>query len=100
MDVATAVQQLLQVCLHRCNVHEGNHLYYLFQVEQRRGDGAYSPSTLAIGVARIGADDQRMIAAPLCDLKDVDFGPPLHSLVLPGDMHPLELTMVQRLQVA
>lgn len=68
------------------------------QVEQQRGEGAYSPSTLAIGVARIGAEDQRMVAAPLSDLRDVDFGAPLHSLVLPGDMHPLELTMVQRLQ--
>ena len=67
-------------------------------MEEQRGEGAYSPSTLAIGVARIGADDQRMVAAPLCDLEGVKFGPPLHSLVLPGDMHPLELAMVQRLQ--
>lgn len=117
MDIATAVQQLLEVivqrtrhstvvllarprlrvmCMSLTDVCD-TLLTGPVQVEARRGEGAFTPSTLAIGVARIGAEDQQMVAAPLCDLKDVDFGPPLHSLVLPGDMHPLEQTMVQRL---
>ncbi len=69
---------------------------HLLQVEHKRKQGAYSPTTLAIGVARIGADDQQIVAAPLGELQHVDFGPPLHSLVIAGDMHPLEEQLVQR----
>lgn len=71
MSVATAVAQLLEV-------------------EERRGEGAYGPETLAVGVARVGSESQRIVAGPLAALADVDFGPPLHSLVIAGDTHPIE----------
>lgn len=71
MSVATAVQQLLEV-------------------EERRGEGAYGPDTLAVGVARVGSESQRIVAGPLAALADVDFGPPLHSLVIAGETHPIE----------
>ena len=45
---------------------------------------------MCVAVARIGHADQRIVAAPLRELATVDMGPPLHSLVVVGTMHPLE----------
>ena len=44
-----------------------------------------------MGVARLGREDQRLVAAPLATFAaGLDMGPPLHSLVIAGDMHPIE----------
>lgn len=54
---------------------------------------------LAIGLARVGQDTQRIVSGTLEELLMVDFGPPLHSLVLaaPGQhLHDLELELVNR----
>ncbi|BFZ54952.1 diphthine synthase [Savitreella phatthalungensis] len=54
--------------------------------------GCYTGETLAVGVARVGAADQRIICGTMAELAQTDCGPPLHSLVLVGDrVHPLEL---------
>lgn len=55
------------------------------------------PSALAIGLARVGQGaEQRIVAGTLAELQDVDFGPPLHSLVLVGGaMHDLEAAMFE-----
>lgn len=48
--------------------------------------------TLAVGLSRVGAPDQRIAAMPLEDMQHLELGPPLHSLVLPApNLHPLEL---------
>ena len=38
-----------------------------------------------------------MAAGSLADLQQVDFGAPLHSLVIPGHMHEMERDMVAAL---
>ena len=43
-----------------------------------------------MGIARIGSEDQRIVAGSMVSLLDVDFGPPLHSLVIAGDTHVIE----------
>ena len=55
--------------------------------------------TVCVGVARVGADDQRITAGTLRQLCDVDLGPPLHSLVIAGTMHPLEVSMLKQYAV-
>eukprot|EP00741_Cyanophora_paradoxa_P001723 tig00000498_g1671.t1 len=66
----------------------------LLEVEEKRKQGAYGPETLALGMARVGTDEQRIVCAPLKDLAASDLGPPLHSLVLAGcpvsALHDLE----------
>ena len=71
MTVNTAVEQLLEI-------------------ERNRKAGAFGPDTLAVGVARLGADSQQLVAGTMQQLLEVDFGPPLHSLVLPGVLHDIE----------
>lgn len=47
---------------------------------------------MAVGVSRIGSIDQKIVAGSLKQLASVDFGPPLHSLVLLGHrIHILEI---------
>lgn len=80
MSVFTAAQQLLEV-------------------EAGRKENAYGPDTLAIAIARAGAPDGAIVAATLGEfaggaVPEAAVGPPLHSLVLPGDMHDVEADAV------
>ena len=46
---------------------------------------------LIVGVARIGANDERVKAGRMKSLVDYDFGPAPHSLVLTGKLHFMEV---------
>lgn len=48
------------------------------------------PNTIGVGLARVGASNQTIISGTLQELIEADFGPPLHSLVIAGEMHFLE----------
>jgi len=98
----------------------------LLEVEAARGGGVYSPDTLCVAVARIGQDDQRIVCATLAQMAAthappaggeegeagewegegegeregrpvIDLGLPLHSLVLVGDTHPMEMELLETL---
>ena len=56
---------------------------------------AVTENTICVGLARIGADDQKIVAGTLKDLVTCDLGPPLHSLIVAGHMHPLEIDMLR-----
>ncbi|KAI9762588.1 MAG: diphthine synthase [Geoglossum simile] len=63
----------------------------MLETEDSRKEGVYGPDSLAVGVARIGAPDQTLVAGTLSQLCMADLGPPLHSLVLLGRRtHDLE----------
>jgi diphthine synthase len=45
-----------------------------------------------VGAARIGWSDEKFVTTTLRRMADeVDLGPPLHSLVIVGQLHPLEI---------
>lgn len=47
---------------------------------------------MTVGLARVGCEDQRVVACSLREMMRVDLGPPLHCLVVPaGKLHPLEI---------
>lgn len=81
MSVNTAVEQLLEI-------------------EEKRGEGVCGPDARAVGVARLGADDQLIVAGTLEELRGQDFGAPLHSLILAGEMHHIELDAWERHRAA
>lgn len=56
----------------------------LLELEQSRGEGVCVESTRAIGLARVGCVDQLVVIGTLAELRGVDFGGPLHSMVLVG----------------
>ncbi|MBS1263623.1 MAG: Diphthine synthase [Methanonatronarchaeales archaeon] len=50
-------------------------------------DGPVQPDTLVAAVARAGSDDPRAAAGYASEMVGRDLGPPLHCLVVPGDLH-------------
>ena len=63
----------------------------MLEIEEQKQEKVYSEDSLAVGVARVGAKDQKMACGTLKELSEVDLGPPLHSLVLLGRRgHELE----------
>lgn len=54
------------------------------------GKTGHPMPNLVIGIARAGAGEPKVIAGPPQLLTRVDFGPPLHILVIPADLHPME----------
>ena len=72
----------------------------MLEVEEDRGEGVCGPDSLAVGVARLGASDQRMAAGTLKQLCEVDLGLPLHSLVLLGKrVHDLEREYIREFAI-
>ena len=80
MSVNTAVEQLLEI-------------------EERRGEGACGPGAMAVGVARLGTPGQAVAYGTMAQLRDHDFGEPLHSLIIPGDLHEIEEQVLGLFQV-
>jgi diphthine synthase len=64
-------------------------LQQLLEIEQTRKEGAYNEETLVIGMSRLGAPDQQIVAGAMGQLLDHDFGPPLHCLVIAGGLGTL-----------
>lgn len=68
----------------------------MLTIESIKGEGAYGPRSLALGVARLGSKDQRIVAGTLEQLRATDLGPPLHSLILLGRRtHDLEQMFIR-----
>ncbi|EMA08986.1 diphthine synthase [Haloarcula vallismortis] len=53
------------------------------------------PDTLGVVVARAGSPDPLVVADTLDDLAEQTFGEPLHLLVIPGSLHPLEADVLE-----
>ncbi|KAL9658640.1 hypothetical protein ABK040_006176 [Willaertia magna] len=69
----------------------------LLEVEEKRKENVYNEDTLAVGLARVGCKDQKIVAGSLKELLSVDFGEPLHSLIICApekDTHFLELELL------
>ena len=72
----------------------------MIETEEEKGEGVCGKEMLAVGVARVGADDQEIVAGTLEQLCDADLGKPLHSLVLIGKrMHDMEKDYVREYAV-
>ena len=59
----------------------------LLEVEVAQQGGE---TILCADISRLQADDQQLVAGPMRKLLDVDFGAPLHCLVIAGDVHVVE----------
>lgn len=73
MSVAQCAQQMIEV------------------EEEIKQEGVYGRESLAVGVARVGSENEKIVAGTLEELCEADLGAPLHSLVLLGRRtHDLE----------
>eukprot|EP00249_Psilotum_nudum_P013555 c24395_g1_i2 orf=326-841(+) len=67
----------------------------LLEVEEMHRETAYDNSTMCVGLARLGYPTQKIVAGSMKDLLTVEFGPPLHCVVIVGKTHPLEDEMLE-----
>lgn len=80
MSVNEAVKQLLDVIKTR---------------DFKEESPAYTESSIAVGLARVGSANQRIVCGSMKELLSHDLGPPLHSLIIPGHLHFLEKDMLK-----
>jgi diphthine methyl ester synthase len=76
------------------SVEEGLNL--LMQAEGKKKYGIIHEATLAVGCARIGCTNQKIVAAPVAFLKNLEFGPAPHCLIIPGKLHHIEEQMLDQ----
>lgn len=73
-------------------------------VENKRQEGdnslAFTEDTVCVGLSRVGSDAQRTVCATLQEMTQIDLGEPLHSLIIPGEMHSLERDMLLQFAVS
>lgn len=52
-------------------------------------------NTICVGLARVGRNDQTIRVDTMKNLANCDLGSPLHSLVIAGKLHPLEIDFLK-----
>ncbi|OQV14491.1 Diphthine methyl ester synthase [Hypsibius exemplaris] len=96
MTVAQAASQLLEIVSQPPTAEASDGESTPEGEPTRDVPDCFTPDTLCIGLARVGLPDEKILAAPLRDLIDVDMGGPLHSFIVCGGLHPLELEFVRQ----
>lgn len=69
-------------------VHEG--ITILLNIEQKRKENVFASDVLCVGVARAGSETVIVKAGTAQELCTVDFGKPMHCLIVPGTLHFME----------
>lgn len=85
MSVSEASQQLIDIIKKRQEGHKNTNI---------------TDSSLGVGLARIGSENQKIIVCSLKDISNFDLGGPLHSLIIPAPvLHPLEEEFLKKFKI-
>ncbi|KAL7718985.1 diphthine methyl ester synthase [Entamoeba marina] len=71
----------------------------LLIVENEQKLGVYNEDTMVVGMARVACPDQTIVFGKMKDLLNYDFGAPLHSLLIPGEIDDNELEHLQYFKI-
>jgi diphthine synthase len=94
MGLHTLVLLDIQVEKNRyMTANEG--LELLLRMEGTLRKRLFNDDTIACVVARAGAPDAAVAANTIKVLRTKDFGPPLHTLVIPGNLHFMEVEALE-----
>uniref|UniRef100_A0A8C2GZE0 diphthine methyl ester synthase n=1 Tax=Cyprinus carpio TaxID=7962 RepID=A0A8C2GZE0_CYPCA len=80
MTFAQAAEQLLEILQNR---------------RDRGEELAMTQDTVCVGLAQIRAEVQTIHSGTLQELMSCDLGGPLHSMIISGHLHPLEVDMLK-----
>jgi len=69
----------------------------LLEIEEKKEENILSKDNLVCVVARAGSNKPVVIAGEFKELANKDFGPPLHTLVVPGKLHFMEVEALEEL---
>ena len=67
----------------------------LLKMEEKLGEKILSEDGVICVVARAGSPDPIMVANSVKALLNKDFGPPLHTLLIPGNLHFMEIEALE-----
>lgn len=71
----------------------------ILEIIATKENSVITESNLVVGLARVGSEDQRILACSLARMSQTDLGPPLHSLVICSrELHPLEIEFLEQFQ--
>ncbi|OYT32379.1 diphthine synthase [Candidatus Woesearchaeota archaeon] len=70
------------------SVHDA--VEHLLKIEKLKKENLFNEDTFCIGCARIGFSDEFIKAGKARELLNVDFGRPVHCLIVPGKLHFME----------
>lgn len=63
----------------------------MLKIEDKRGEGFFTEQTKVIAIARVGAPDMKIVYGTVAQLRKVDFGSPLHAMIVPAkNLHFME----------
>ena len=69
----------------------------LLEMEEKKEGKILSKDNLVCVVARAGSNNPVVFAGGFKELSNKDFGPPLHTLVVPGKLHFMEVEALEKL---
>jgi diphthine synthase len=69
----------------------------LLEMEKKLCENVFTEDSIICVVARAGSSNPTVMANTIGFLKDKDFGPPLHTLVVPGNLHFMEVEALVKL---
>lgn len=64
-------------------------------IAEENNNPCVNNSTICVGLARVGCDDQLICADTLENLAQKDMGGPLHCLIVCGKLHPMEIEFIK-----
>lgn len=67
----------------------------LLKMEEKHKENIITEENVVCVVARAGSSEPIAVAGTIKDIIDRDFGPPLHTLVIPGKLHFMEIEAIQ-----
>ncbi len=70
-------------------------LELLLKMEQHLKKRLITDTTIACVVARAGAADAMVVANTIPNLQKMEFGSPLHTIVIPGNLHFMEIEALE-----
>lgn len=62
----------------------------LLLMEEKAGGALFAEHPLVCGLGRVGSEKMVLKCGDIHRMKDEDFGPPLHCIIIPGPLHYLE----------
>ncbi|PLW79304.1 diphthine synthase [Candidatus Woesearchaeota archaeon] len=72
----------------------------LLKLEEKNKENLIDENLMVIGVARMGQETQKIIHASIKDfLESVYMGEPLHSLIIPGNLHFVEEEFLEQYEI-
>lgn len=78
------------------SINEGIEL--LREIERKRNEKVFLTKDWCVGIARLGFDNQKIVAGTVIQVSDVDFGKAPQALVVPGKLHFMEEDALESLR--